>query len=471
MREDCKKRCCSEETIPVVSSRLSTANLFVDLNRQWPMLKFMGFGFYYAWIWLMYSSSLVDERGGSSIVFDSYIASTTALALVLALSALFHRRIEPVLLNKPFMIIASLIAMAGTLAIGFVRPADAGAICAFNVLTAIGTGALVLRLGMLYSTIDARESLMAAGMSFVVSAALFFTCIGLGRTIGIVLTALLPLMGCIITFLDCENGSAPAFHPQKLFRDAGDLRSLFLRLIAGIFLISFAIGAARGYVVLAASPIGDFVPGSLMAAGTAVVSIALVLVVGASSRVINLAKVYSPLMVTVVACFTVLSLISSGASLLVDLLGVGYAFVGLIVWCLFSAVSNKCSLSPVFVFGWGRCAWGAAATMGWLVGKILFSQSFEGNAVVMASMICLAFLVVVTVMLVLNERHLEGMLTFDPCIGQTNEASSETAGELGANDACSLRKKKASLPEKRKCSFFSQKAELSNILLRNAVFL
>lgn len=114
----------------------------------------------------------VDEN--QAIVYSNYIVSTTVLVVVLALSALFYKRVERLLFKKAFMVGMGIVAMIGSLLVGFRGPSNTIALVLSNSLTAIGTGFLALRIGQLYSTIAPRESLMAAGMSFVVAAALFF---------------------------------------------------------------------------------------------------------------------------------------------------------------------------------------------------------------------------------------------------------------------------------------------------------
>lgn len=40
-------------------ARFSATRLWEDLDEQWPSLKFLGFGAYYAWIFLCYNSDVL----------------------------------------------------------------------------------------------------------------------------------------------------------------------------------------------------------------------------------------------------------------------------------------------------------------------------------------------------------------------------------------------------------------------------
>ena len=40
-------------------ARFSASRLLEDLDEQWPSMKFLGFGAYYAWIFLCYNSDVL----------------------------------------------------------------------------------------------------------------------------------------------------------------------------------------------------------------------------------------------------------------------------------------------------------------------------------------------------------------------------------------------------------------------------
>ena len=64
-------------------ARFSATRLLEDLDEQWPSMKFLGFGAYYAWIFLSYNSDVLFGWSGASVGGNAmsvmYLASTTAL--------------------------------------------------------------------------------------------------------------------------------------------------------------------------------------------------------------------------------------------------------------------------------------------------------------------------------------------------------------------------------------------------------
>lgn len=68
-----------------------------NIEDEWPALKYLGFGCYYAWIFLCYSGDvLFSEAGlinGVSAQTVMYLLSTTALAVTLLTAAVFHKHV------------------------------------------------------------------------------------------------------------------------------------------------------------------------------------------------------------------------------------------------------------------------------------------------------------------------------------------------------------------------------------------
>ena len=72
------------------NSELAPTRLGMTIEEQWPALKLVGFGFYYAWIWVSYNSNvLVFPSAASDLPPDTisltYLVSTLALGVALVL--------------------------------------------------------------------------------------------------------------------------------------------------------------------------------------------------------------------------------------------------------------------------------------------------------------------------------------------------------------------------------------------------
>ena len=75
------------------NSELAPTRLGMTIEEQWPALKLVGFGFYYAWIWVSYNSNvLVFPSAASDLPPDTisltYLVSTLALGVALVLLSL-----------------------------------------------------------------------------------------------------------------------------------------------------------------------------------------------------------------------------------------------------------------------------------------------------------------------------------------------------------------------------------------------
>ena len=120
------------------------ARLLLDLGGQWPSLRFVGFGLYYAWIWLCYdSTTLLDAsiRANADTTFTMYLASTTALGLTLVLAAAFPIASARLAQNKPFLLAMGLLAGIATVFVKLMAPNGAfdPVFLLFCVLTGLGT--------------------------------------------------------------------------------------------------------------------------------------------------------------------------------------------------------------------------------------------------------------------------------------------------------------------------------------------
>ncbi|MFR1638332.1 MAG: hypothetical protein ACLSVD_03650 [Eggerthellaceae bacterium] len=76
------------------SRAVSATRLLEDLDEQWPSMKFLGWA-YYAWIFLSYNNDVLFGWSGASVGGNAmsvmYLASTTALGLVLIVAGAFQK--------------------------------------------------------------------------------------------------------------------------------------------------------------------------------------------------------------------------------------------------------------------------------------------------------------------------------------------------------------------------------------------
>ena len=111
-------------------ARFSATRLLEDLDEQWPSMKFLGFGAYYAWIFLSYNSDVLFGWSGASVGGNAmsvmYLASTTALGLVLIVAGAFQKVTARIVESRLSVTVLAGMATLATLVVAWSAPAQAG---------------------------------------------------------------------------------------------------------------------------------------------------------------------------------------------------------------------------------------------------------------------------------------------------------------------------------------------------------
>ena len=413
-------RSSEEKTVAAASTEgkrpwLSMSTLFADIDEQWPSLKFLGFGCYYAWIWLCYDSEVLvpdwmqDQAAYS--VFDMYLLSTTALALVLIVSSLFASKVEAVLRRSSIVFAAGALATVST--VGVVFGGGGPAFTIFSALTGVGTAWIALRLGMVYGTVPARQALMYTAAAFVFAGMLYFVAVGLPGIAGILFAAFLPTMAALCSVATLARTDAA----RSDCRPTGSLpHGFFARFVLAVAVFAVVVGVTRGYSTLSGGVDVLSSNGVIIAAVTACIAAILFLVAGMLMRDFDVSKLYYPATILVSGGVLVTPVISSatgGASAGAfegQVIGVAYVLFVMVIWCLCAHVSYMTDLSPVRVFGWGRGASAAGTTLGWVLGSMLLERTGDNPSVIVAVSIMMVFVLLIVVMLVFNDRAIGRVL-------------------------------------------------------------
>ena len=400
-----------EEDIRV--TRFSLTQLLMDLDEQWPSLKFMGFGCYYAWIYLCYNSSVLFSWLGSSVgnnaMLVMYLASTTALSIMLILAAIFHGKATRLIANRGFVLCMSILATVATLLLswGTLGGSQSPLFLVGAVLTGIGTSAIALRLGAVYSTADARKAFMYTAGSFAFAGLLYFMCISLPFSLGLIMTAGLPLVAALFTMTAVEGDDGLPVE-EKAKESKVSLKELpggfFPRLVLVITLFSLVVGIVKGFATLTQSLGSANASGSIIVFLTGVIVVVLLIFAGLTLRDFDISQLYYPIIIF--ACLGIL---------LVPLLGelgpaqsmfvsIAYTLFIAMIWCLLAHVANRTDLSSTQVFGWGRGASAAGTTIGWYVGSSIAGFLESDSTAMVALSIGMVFILLIASMLVFNEH-------------------------------------------------------------------
>ena len=347
------------------------------LAEQWPYLRYLGLGAWWAWIWLCYSGTGLYSlwpAGTTSFarqVGSMYLFSTPAIMCALLVAAALWRKATPLLAKRPLVVGVSCLGVLGSLLIAFAP--WMGPFPAFElgtVLTGVGTSVLALKTGEAYGTLGGREVLTAGYISLVFAAFLYFMGIGIPPTWQPVYIAAMPLVSALLFVMPgddpfpademlvaCEHES----RSQGLRRTPG-MRS-YVRLVLAAALVSVTAGFARG-IASASMPDGGYAQtGAVTAFAVCAAALVICLMVNSGDLVRSVRRVYALLVVLGVAV-----VFASAFGLNLVYLGVGKELLWMMFTCLMAYTAFRFGFSPVHAFGIGQAVYLGSSAASWGLG-------------------------------------------------------------------------------------------------------
>lgn len=408
-------------------ARFSASRLLEDLDEQWPSMKFLGFGAYYAWIFLCYNSDVLYGWAGSSVdnsaMLAMYLASTSALGLVLIVAGVFHRAVARIVESRLLVAVMAGVATAATLVVAWSSPFGAQNVLfvAGCALTGVGTGFVALRLGSVYRTVGARQAFMYTAGSFIFAGMLYFVCIGLPHPVGLLMTAGLPLLAVVFTMAATRSAS-------EQVDDVVPMRELprgyFIRLVVAVTVFSVIAGVIKGFMALQ-QPLSSVTDqGVIIVFATGCTAVLLFVLVGLLVREFDISQLYYPIIILTCLGNLVVPLFGGLGVIQGELVSIAYNLFILMVWCLLANVANRTDLSYVRVFGWGRGASAAGTTIGWFAGSSLAPLLTENPNNMVALAMGMVFVLLVVSMVILNERTI-GLALKKTRNAQTNQSTGD----------------------------------------------
>lgn len=408
-------------------ARFSATRLLEDLDEQWPSMKFLGFGAYYAWIFLSYNSDVLFGWSGASVGGNAmsvmYLASTTALGLVLIVAGAFQKVTARIVESRLSVTVLAGMATLATLVVAWSAPAQAGEALyvAGCSLTGVGTAFVALRLGSVYSTVGARQAFMYTAGSFIFAGMLYFVCIGLPQPVGLLMAASLPLLAVVFTMAAVRAPSEPA-------EDVVPVRELprgyFIRLVVTVSVFSVIAGVIKGFMALQQPLSAATDQGVIIVFATACAAVLLFVLVGLLVREFDISQLYYPIIILTCLGNLVVPLFGGLGVIQGELVSIAYNLFILMVWCLLANVANRTDLSYVRVFGWGRGASAAGTTVGWFAGASLAPVLVENPSNMVALAMGMVFVLLVVSMVILNERTI-GMALRKTRNAQTDQGTGD----------------------------------------------
>lgn len=415
------------------------ADIYVEpLDEQWPNIRFLGLGAWWAWIWLCYNSTTVtglfSAEARPSYVLAMYLLSTPAIALAMLLASAFGDKVESHLGSKGIGLAFGILAMAATATLELSGMLGSDVLFAISsVLTGIGTSFICLRAGRLYGSVGLGESLTAGALSIVFAALLYFTGVALPSPFGCAFAAALPLVAVILLNLDADDsflvqGGVEVGTPEE---KRARTRSL-VRVIAAAGIIAFSAGFGKGISSMFAEN-GVFADiGAICTLGIGLIGVAMLCAIAKRGAVFSVTSTYSALILVGVA----VSLGSCGG-FDIAYLAMGKEALWLILSVLLAYLAFRYSMSTVRIFGVGQAVYFICSTAGWVTGFLL-APYYALPRVAIATSLGIAFLIVVVVVCVLPTSEVGKIVRTAHRPASRDEAGEGSQGALApvSPDAC-----------------------------------
>lgn len=393
---------------PPVAVRVDS--LMTPLAEQWPYLRFLGFGAWWAWIWLCYNSTelmqLFPAEAQTSSVLEMYLISTLSIAASVFVFAAFWRRTTSLIDDKRFVVAGGALASLCTVLLGFSAVMGGGAYFVIaSCLTGVGTSVLCLRAGRIYGSISLGDSLTAGGISLLFAAFLYFTGIGVPERARLFFIGALPLISALLLTMKVPDPfDADSTSAGESERGRQTARRMYRKLVAAAALVAFTAGVGKGISSMFGNGGAFAHNGSVTVALVGVLGVAVVVIVNRGDAVRGARQVYSLLIVMGIAM-----MLATCFGFDIAYLSIGKECLWMVFSCFMAYLAFRFDLSPVRVFGIGQGAYFVGSAAGWLVGGAV--QPYYQDAMVrMAVGMALAFVVVVVLVYVFPENDLKRIM-------------------------------------------------------------
>lgn len=404
----CQEPCDSGDSGRVV---LDVDTAPSPLAEQWPYLRFLGLGVWWAWIWLCYFSTRllgdfpVEMRPG--LVMTMYLASTLAIAATMLVAGVFRRSFTCLIDSRWPVIAAGGLAAFATAALAFAG--GLGGIPAFlvaAVVTGAGTGALCLKVGRLYGTVGLSDSLTAGAVSLVFASLLYFVGLGLPQSWAVAYVAALPLLSSLLLCMASDDPYGPAAGETQLSSSSSrEAVVLYVRLVVAAAVVAFTAGVGRGIASSSQAVEGYSMEGSIIVGVIGLIGVVLAWLVNHMAAQRKGARVaYAVLMIGGIAL-----ILGTCFGVPISYLSIGKETLWLVFSCLMAFMAFRFGFVSVRAFAFGQAAYFLASTAGWLVGAMV-APSYDDPTMRMAVGAVLAFAVVVVFTLVFREGDIAAIL-------------------------------------------------------------
>lgn len=222
------------------------------LAEQWPNLRFLGLGTWWAWIWLCYNSTeimrMFPAGDQTSNVLQMYLFSTLGIAASMFVAALAWKRVTNLVDRKSVVIGFGAFAGLSTILLGFSVVMGAGIFFFLAaVFTGVGTSFLCLKVGRLYGAVSLGDSLTAGAIALVFASLLYFVGVGIPPELRLFYLAVLPLMSALLLAMGARDPfqTDASTAGEGLGRRSPE-RRVYRKLVVASALVALTAGIGKG---------------------------------------------------------------------------------------------------------------------------------------------------------------------------------------------------------------------------------
>lgn len=407
-----------------------------SLGELWPGFRYLGFGFYLAWLLLISDTcswvSDIDASGDAILNGNLLITLCgpfyTSAAVALIAASFFQKRIERFLASATSTAVIGILGVLGAICVIGSGPYFFGGPFALDihgmfsygaVIYGIASALLVLKCGRVYGGTEPYRAfiygllsvlLAAAIYSIVMSNDFFRPYVGGPPASGIVALAILPLAASLVASVHDTKAEQPV--AKDRLANAPEEKSSFHRFLAMIFVLSLSVSTSLGFcadnLTVATLQIG-MRASVLIRLVIALTLIALLTTKFSRVPLASICMLASAFIAISLALFPLVGLDSTATYITVNSAS---SLFDIMMWSLLAFVAFKRSNSSTRVFGLGFGASMAGQGLGWLATKYLM-PSLQASHAYFGVYVALALATLLLTVLVFSGKDFTNLFTPD----------------------------------------------------------
>ncbi len=406
----------------------------------------VGFGIFQAWLCIaIFGTSSIFSPSDlipafpalpaefSLVVLNSFMITLGVCLLLLALS---NQLLLKFYVGKSALILATILAAAGTYLIyaSCVGGTSGWFIAVFSGI-AMGAGASLMTVlwGTAFSRYEFATIILNAIIAIVIGIAIYVLLVHwIPTPFSGLIIGLFPIIGAILLWRLTptpyyNRQEIPIFHPLPVNRT-----SFVLRIGIPTLIFGFILGALRYICVIDVLPISNITSQLVIGAAACAGIIAVIVTVMISKGGSYWDTIFRCLVPVIAISIFCIPFLASGTALpACFFLIAGYVCFEMLMWFLFSDISQTFRLSPIFVFGLGRGILEIGAFIGTLLAQPIFSDTFSGVFVNAEWTAGLLLALVLAYALLPRQREVSSIVAPVQQTANQNEAFAEQLDQQG----------------------------------------